>query len=646
MTSLLRIALVAAAIALPARAFAASCPTNVVYEPTGSGAVDAGWTGELHDMPLSGPTLNLTVHCVPATPPCGTCTITGLAQPLRCEADSSKACTVATEVADCGAPGACRVHLAPPQSFRAGFLSSLCVTTTVPGPVGGTVDIESGAFAPIVPMQSKVYAGPALHQGCPRCVGDPVANDGARFGSCDAGPRAGLACDANVTSDFSDFGSSSFDCPPTPATLIGTFNLGPLAGSTGTLTRTLGPASPRCPALGGIGCFCGTCNNIDQQPCFTNADCPPSGGNTGICGGRRCVGGANAGAPCSANSECPSGFCNQPGEPARPDGCIDDTSGVDCVPLPGGEGECVAGPIQTFCANHPNRLCTTDGECDGVSGACMVKNRACFPGDGVDGSSISVSGTATAPVAGVAEPTDLAVLACVPPSGSASLNNTGGFPGPVRASYPGRLRIVDPAATPTPTTTPAPTTTPPPATPTPNPDTCPAAPAICRQPFVSGKSSVLLTKKFPSTKDRLQWKWNKGTATSLADFGDPLTSDEYALCLYDDTTLRATLRIPAGGTCNGRPCWRATSKGFQYKNKEALTLPDGITQLVLRAGSDGRAAIQAQGRGSQLPLPSLSAFSDTLRVQLRNRTSGLCWNATFPQPFQVDTAERLKDKDG
>ena len=642
MTPLIRIALAAVVLALPTRAFAASCPTDVLYEPTGPGSVDAGWNGLQHDLPILGPTLHLAVDCGPTSPPCGTCAVTGIVGPRRCAEDTAKACTLATEVADCGAPASCRVHLAPPQSIRGGFFGALCFTTTITGSAGGTIDVESGAFAPTIALQSQVYGGIGAHQGCPRCVGDPVANDGIRFGSCDAGPRAGLDCDANAASGLADFGSTSFDCPP-PGAPVGTFRVGPLTASTGTLTRTLGPLSPRCPAFGGLPCFCGTCNNLDEQPCFTNTDCPLSGGNPGICGGRRCIGGSNAGAPCTVHSECPLGLCNQPGEPARPDACFDDTLGVDCVFVSGTEGECIAGPIDTFCSNHPNRQCSTDGDCDGVSGACMVRNRPCFPDNGADGASISVSGTATPPLADVAEPTDLAVLACAPPSGSSSLDFNGGFPGLVRASYPGRLRILDPAATPTPTATPPPTITPPP---TPIPDPCSGAPASCRPPFVSGKSTVQLTDKFLNDKDRLQWKWNKGSATSLADFGDPVTSDEYALCLYNDTGLRGTLVIPPGGTCNGKPCWRATSKGFEYKNNVALPLPDGITRLVLRPGPDGRAGIQAQGRGAELSLPPLDVFTGTLRLQLRNRTTGLCWDATFPPPFQLHNDERLKAKGG
>ena len=36
-----------------------------------------------------------------------------------------------------------------------------------------------------------------------------------------------------------------------------------------------------------------------------------------------------------------------------------------------------------------------------------------------------------------------------------------------------------------------------------------------------------MADKSPDSKDRLQWKWLKGTATSVADFGAPLTATDY-----------------------------------------------------------------------------------------------------------------------
>jgi len=38
----------------------------------------------------------------------------------------------------------------------------------------------------------------------------------------------------------------------------------------------------------------------------------------------------------------------------------------------------------------------------------------------------------------------------------------------------------------------------------------------------------------------MSWKWQKGQTTTLADFGDPVHTDEYALCLYDESGAMPT----------------------------------------------------------------------------------------------------------
>lgn len=623
-------------------ASAASCPTAVLFEPTAGGTADAGWTGVHHGLPISGPNLFLGIECGPSEPPCGTCSIAGVIpdpvlQPQRCIEDHAIACTPATELVDCGGYGKCRTFLGPPEMIAGGGIG-LCIMQSFASTVGGSVDVETGAFAPVIPLRVHVFAG-----NCARCIGDAVANDGVANGTCDAGPQAGHACDVNATSPFTDYGSTSFDC--SQDLLATELTAGAIAASTGTTTRTLSADSPNCgPSAPGEKCFCQTCNSLAGEPCFSNADCPISGGNPGVCGSNRCIGGANAGAPCSPSSPstCPAGVCGRIGEPTKPDACIDDTTTpFDCVDLGGDEGECSQGPVVTYCDNHPNRTCFSDAHCDGVSGACKVKNRPCFLGNALLGSGLTVSGAATPPVADVAEPTDLAVLSCVGATGSAILNNIGGYPGLVRSAQPGRLTFSDAVLpTPVPTATPPPSSTPVPTV-TPLPGACPAMPATCRAP---GNAKLQITDRSPDEKDQLQWQWSKGEATTVADFGDPVASDLYALCLYDDTGLQATLEIPPGGLCRGRPCWQPKSHGFTYRNKDATAF--GITQLTLKAGATGKASLQLKGKGDLLPLPPLPSLTGTIDVQVRNHGNGNCWGATFVPPFDKRTDEQLKDRAG
>jgi hypothetical protein len=104
-----------------------------------------------------------------------------------------------------------------------------------------------------------------------------------------------------------------------------------------------------------------------------------------------------------------------------------------------------------------------------------------------------------------------------------------------------------------------------------------------------------------------------------------------------------SMNVPAGGICDGHPCWKANTKGFLYKRKNGS--PRGITKLVLRSGEAGKSHIQADGKGDFLPLPSFGSLTAPLVVQIRNRTSGLCWGVTYSAPLQKITATDLQAKD-
>ncbi len=126
------------------------------------------------------------------------------------------------------------------------------------------------------------------------------------------------------------------------------------------------------------------------------------------------------------------------------------------------------------------------------------------------------------------------------------------------------------------------------------PPTCGAVPASgCRQTTMPGKALLELRNTSPDTKDSLLWKWTRGAATAAADFGDPLTSTSYGLCLYDGTgVLLADAAAPAGGACaGGRPCWRASRSGFRYVDK------DSDAERAAAGAAEGRRGRQGADRG-------------------------------------------------
>jgi hypothetical protein len=174
--------------------------------------------------------------------------------------------------------------------------------------------------------------------------------------------------------------------------------------------------------------------------------------------------------------------------------------------------------------------------------------------------------------------------------------------------------------------------------------TCPAAPAAgCRRPAIAGKARLLLVDRDRDARDGLRWQWLKGAATAKADFGDPRAGDAYRLCVFDGAGLVLGAGAPAGGACaRGRPCWRETRRGFDYKDAD-LT-PDGLLQLKLKDGAtDGRASIAVKGKGARLALPALAALVSPLTVQLVTG-SGACWEAVYSAPFLAHDTGRLKDR--
>lgn len=195
---------------------------------------------------------------------------------------------------------------------------------------------------------------------------------------------------------------------------------------------------------------------------------------------------------------------------------------------------------------------------------------------------------------------------------------------------------VTPTATPQPTDTATPTFVPPTPTPTATPFGCDAGPADgCRLPFVAGKASLLLLDKPGDERDSLRWKWVRGSATSYFDLGTPLSTTDYALCLYDANGLVLDATAPAGGA------WQGGLHGFKYKSKSGF--PDGVTQIQIRTGADGKAKILVQAKGVSLGMPALEALVQPLRVQLLSG-DGSCWEATYSAPPRKGSTTMFSDR--
>jgi len=148
---------------------------------------------------------------------------------------------------------------------------------------------------------------------------------------------------------------------------------------------------------------------------------------------------------------------------------------------------------------------------------------------------------------------------------------------------------------------------------------CVADPATsCKAPAVKGAAQLSVRIKRPT----LSWKWSKGEATTLADFGDPVLSDAYSLCVYDESPVTLfAVTVPPG------PSWRTAGlRGFKYKDK--LGMAGGVTTVDLEAAAAGKAKISVSAQGSHMRRPGLP-LPVPLTVQLRGH--GECWGTSYIQ---------------
>lgn len=126
--------------------------------------------------------------------------------------------------------------------------------------------------------------------------------------------------------------------------------------------------------------------------------------------------------------------------------------------------------------------------------------------------------------------------------------------------------------------------------------------------------------------DVVQYKWVKGEETQTATFGNPNTTDAYALCVFAPN-LVLKLDAPAGGVCGTRACWKVLGiKGFSYKDRERT--PNGVDKISLKGGLAGKAKTQLKGKGPLLPTLPLP-LPLPAKVQLQSAFDQQCWEATF-----------------
>lgn len=169
---------------------------------------------------------------------------------------------------------------------------------------------------------------------------------------------------------------------------------------------------------------------------------------------------------------------------------------------------------------------------------------------------------------------------------------------------------------------------------------CAAAPREdCLLPVNPRASSVTLKDGFAG-RDRLAWNWRYGESTTNADLGHPATTSGYLLCLYDELGvvpgLLAEWEARAGAICNGAPCWTEAAGEVRYKDTRRTQ--GAIKTLSARAGDGGTSKIRLSASGATLIPPRLPLPVDpSVRMQLVNQETNVCWDATFATASRNDT---------
>lgn len=159
-------------------------------------------------------------------------------------------------------------------------------------------------------------------------------------------------------------------------------------------------------------------------------------------------------------------------------------------------------------------------------------------------------------------------------------------------------------------------------------DLCPTSPTSgCR---TAQKSVLLIKDNADNTKDKLIWKWIRGASTTEAEFGDPTTTRNYALCVYDGGGRLISADVAADATK-----WQA------LKYKDSSGGADGIQKIILKPSATSNSKVLVKGKGTNLPDTTLGSLTLPITAQLINDETSVCFQGVYaaPQIIKNDTTQ-------
>ncbi len=159
----------------------------------------------------------------------------------------------------------------------------------------------------------------------------------------------------------------------------------------------------------------------------------------------------------------------------------------------------------------------------------------------------------------------------------------------------------------------------------------------------AGKSLVQVRDATPDRRDKFTWKWSKGTAVAAGDFKMPdVGGSTYRLCIYDADGMLKAMNLQPGGngeTCNNKPCWQKTGKGFRYKSRTG-SASDGMTRVKFDEGDIGKSKIRITAKGNRgyfkAPAPLVLTEPVVVQLLIDDGIATECFKTTFSSVIKKD----------
>ncbi len=128
----------------------------------------------------------------------------------------------------------------------------------------------------------------------------------------------------------------------------------------------------------------------------------------------------------------------------------------------------------------------------------------------------------------------------------------------------------------------------------------------------------------PDKRDKVVFVWKGGPAL-VTNMGDPLTTTDYELCIYDNNGVQLAMHVPSGLGWKqlGKP---ANLRGYKFKDKTFAN--DGVKLVLLKGSSLDKGKAKVVAKKENVPDTATLPFAFPVTAQVY-ADGGMCWEAQF-----------------